>query len=425
MQKISEKNVASLWVSGSLTRFTDDMGNDVEVICVGRKSTRPGCDFQDVVLSVNREKLVGDVELHLSSDLWRKHGHHADPAYNGIILHVAMWQKGSLPVKLEKGAAVPTVILSGYITQRSLLGRRPGSQVRRSCPVTPGKSSAVIKGVLMQAGMRRFSVKSAKYAAALQDEGAEQSLYKGICRALGYSRNTAPFEALADRLPYDLIMREAAGSLVKKQAILLGTAGLLASQCGSICTSLSPEVLQNMRTEWDIFGDKPLPLPGGSWSFSFLRPCNHPIKRLVYLGHLLQKYEGEGLVGGFTGIFEAAPPGDEADCLERGLLVNDDVRLPGTGRAREMALNQLLPFLTACAVRDGNVNLATRAINTYLNYRPLPSNELLRYMQGQIGLARGINACLQQGMLHIYHSYCRVKDCSGCPVFTCRRPGRV
>jgi len=423
MEKISEKNVARLWKSGRLSSFRDDMGNEVEVLCTGRESTRPGCDFQDVVISVNREKLVGDVELHLSSDLWQKHGHHTNPAYNGIILHVAMWQRGLLPVKLEMGKAVPTVILSGYITERSLLRQREQAQ-RGHCSYV--KSSTGLKKILLQAGMQRFSTKSAKYAAVLQDSGADQTLYKGICRALGYSRNTAQFEMLADRLPLNSIMRSSAGSLIKKQAMIIGCAGLLPSQGGIAGSVLPCEKIAEMEREWSALSEKLLPSPALHWNLSFLRPANHPLKRLIYISHLLHKYQAGGLVRGFTDLLETAVPGSESACLENGLLINDGHPLIGRNRAREIAVNQILSLLLANAVNEGNLSLATRVINTYLNYGAMADNELLRYMKQQLCMkeSKDLNACAQQGLLHIYHSFCRVKECSCCPVFTRRRPNR-
>ncbi|MCX6007664.1 MAG: DUF2851 family protein [Chloroflexi bacterium] len=423
MEKISEKNVARLWKSGRLSSFRDDMGNEVEVICAGRESTRPGCDFQDVVISVNQEKLVGDVELHLTSDLWQKHGHHINPSYNGIILHVAMWQRGLLPIKLEMGKAVPTVILSGYITERTLLKQREQTQ-RGHCSYF--KSSTGLKKILLQAGMQRFSTKSAKYAAVLQEGDADQALYKGICRALGYSRNTAQFEMLADRLPLDSIIRSSAGSLIKKQAMIIGCAGLLPSQGGVAGSVLSCEKIAEIEREWSALSEKPLQSPALHWNLSNFRPANHPLKRLIYLSHLLQEYEAGGLVRGFNDLLETAVPGSESACLENGLLIYDGHPLIGRSRVREIAVNQILPFLLANAVNEGNLSHVTRVINTYLNYGAMADNELLRYMKQQFRIkeSKDLNACAQQGMLHIYHSFCRVKDCSCCPVFTLRRPNR-
>ncbi len=188
-------------MSGRLANFTDDLGNCIEVVCPGRISTGPGCDFQDAVIRVNRQKFVGDIEVHVTSDLWLKHGHHKDPACNGVILHVAMWQKGGLPVKLQDGRVLPTVILSHYIINVY------GGELRRweaggiqPCVHSNGHSKAV-DTILLIEGLRRLEEKAARFSDLLKTAEAGQVLYKGICRALGYARNKAPFEALADRLP--------------------------------------------------------------------------------------------------------------------------------------------------------------------------------------------------------------------------------
>jgi hypothetical protein len=58
----------------------------------------------------------------------------------------------------------------------------------------------------------------------------------------------------------------------------------------------------------------------------------------------------------------------------------------------------------------------------YVGYRGVPSNEITRHMREELnlGAAEVHGACRQQGLLHIYHSYCREKLCSACPVFTRR-----
>ena len=197
--------MAGLWMSGKLANFSDDLGNSIEVICPGRISTRPGCDFQDAVIRVNRQKVVGDIEVHVTSDLWLKHGHHKDPACNGVILHVALWQKGGLPVKLQDGRILPTVILGQHII--NVYGaalRRREARVIRPCLHGAGHGMWT-DTVLLVEGLRRLEERAAEYAEALKADEAAQVLYKGICRALGYARNKAPFEALADRLPLMLI----------------------------------------------------------------------------------------------------------------------------------------------------------------------------------------------------------------------------
>jgi hypothetical protein len=424
MKKITEKNVAFLWKSGCVSRFHDDMGNEVEVVCAGRESAGPGCDFQDAVIEVNSQRITGDVEVHLSSDLWQKHRHHVNPDYNGIVLHVVMWQRGKLPVRLEMGKAIPTVVLSSYITERSLLHNR---NKQNACPFISGeKVSKSVITILLQAGVERFKIKSQKFVRDLKYLDAEQVLYKGICRALGYSRNTVPFEMLADRLPIRTINELARGSIINKMAFTMGVAGLLPSQNTNIYSPLTGSLGSEIESAWSSLNDKPTPLSVSAWRFSNLRPYNHPVKRLVYLSNLIQKYERFGLVEGLSGLLREALPGEESDSIETGLLSGDGFKLIGKGRAREIIVNQVLPYLMAFSIQMGDILLSIKAVNAFKFYRALPDNELTRYMRQQLKLTeiKPLNACLQQGLLHIYHSHCREKNCTNCPVFKRRMTGR-
>ena len=421
MEITDEKSVAHLWKSGRISSFRDDLGNEIEVIYTGRESTRPGCDFQDAVILVNTRKVIGDVEVHLTSDLWKKHGHHENPACNGVILHIVMWQKGELPVKLEDGTPLPTVILSRYITRQDL-GQWSERIRRPRCPVV--NRGARLRDVLLKMGLDRFKIRACRIAEALNFKDPEQILYKGICRALGYSRNVSPFEAMAERLPIGTVYHMAVGNLLRKKALLLGYAGFLPETATVPNVYASDFETARLIPEWKLMSELPGHLSAQEWCFSYVRPSNHPIRRLIYLAHLLQRHEKEGMVGTFLSVIRSAGPVFEARLLEEALVIPEVPSLLGTGRAREMIINHVLPFLFAYGVRIGDVELSSQCLHIYLRYNVLSDNELLRYMRSLLSLdTDGLNACMQQGLLHIYHAFCRTKDCSLCPVSKNRRPG--
>jgi hypothetical protein len=442
MHKISEKNVARLWMSGRLANFSDDLGNCIEVICPGRISTGPGCDFQDAVIRVNRQKFVGDIEVHVTSDLWLKHGHHKDPACNGVILHVAMWQKGGLPVKLQDGRVLPTVILSHYIINVY------GAELRRweaggiqPC-VHSSRHSKAVDTILLIEGLRRLEERAARFSNLLKTIEAGQVLYKGICRALGYARNKAPFEALADRLPLQVISGLAANSLLCKQAVLLGAAGLLPSQRRVIEDQCCDDYMEELESRWSRLSGSILPGKFSEWSLNLVRPVNYPVRRIAALSYLLQRYEGRGLLQGLKRLAGNAQV-KAAKNLTDSLQVNEDcywsrhwdfgqsnqtpMALIGKGRAGEIAINVILPFFTALTRHDKDTRLENRVLNTYLRYPASPSNELTRYMSGVLLSRREVklSACLQQGLMRLYHRYCRAKDCECCPVFISRKQARA
>jgi hypothetical protein len=434
MSSITEKTVSALWLSGRLSHFSDDSGHSIQVICPGRGSTRGGCDFQDVVITVNGEKTVGDVEVHLTSDLWQRHGHHRDAAYNGVILHVSMWQRGFLPVRLQDGRTLPTVILGQYIKiSRDLLQGISGRPHLR-CPSLQHAGKHMDR-IIVQAGLSRFAQKSAAFAQALKVDDPEQVLYKGVCRALGYSRNVKPFEMLAGRVTAGMVRDNTAGSLPAKHVLLMGAAGLLPALKGELSYLVDYSQISGTQAEWSHILQQVRPMNILDWSFAYIRPSNHPVRRISGLCHLLHRHEDGGLLPHLVDLIDAAQPSKAAYVLEGAFKVADHcisgcsghadgrfdaAALIGPGRAREIVVNAVLSFIPAYAANIKNGQLGHKAGLIYGGYPSLPQNELTRYMGGLLG-NQAYGACRQQGLLHIYHTWCRTRECATCPVVMSRK----
>ena len=422
MSFITEKSVSVLWMSGRLSQFNDDSGHRIEVICPGRISTRGGCDFQDVVIKVDGEKTVGDVEVHLTSDLWQRHGHNRNAAYNGVILHVSMWQRGFLPVRLQDGRVLRTVILAQYIgTGRDMLRSISVRQVQR-CPHLV-KSGKQVDRVIVEAGLSRFEQKSDRFAQAVRLNDPEQVLYKGICRALGYARNVKPFETLADRVTIETVRNNTNGSLRAKYSLLLGAAGLLPAFQDRLLHVVGCGISDDQINRRHIIAGI-LPLNVSDWITASTRPSNHPALRIAGLCHVLHRCEKAGLISNLVELVGNAPPREAASMLDRAFNVEEGGRfdsqvLIGTGRAREIVVNSVLPFIRAYGASINDNTLAEKARYIYSSYPSLLQNELTRYMGELLG-NQAYGACRQQGLLHIYHTWCRIKECGDCPVIKLR-----
>ena len=423
MDMITERSVSALWLSGRLSCFDDDSGHRIEVVCPGRVSTRGGCDFQDVVIKVDGEKTVGDVEVHVTSDLWQRHGHHRDASYNGVILHVSLWQRGFLPVRLQNGRILSTVILAQYIKGSRDLQQGISARPAQRCMhiVRSGKKA---DGIIVEAGLSRFEQKSARFAQALRADDPEQVLYKGICRALGYAWNARPFETLAGKVTADMVRNYAAGSLSAKYNLLLGVAGLLTDSDSRLLQAIDGGI-SSRQTDWRRILPGLQPMKASNWAIAATRPSNHPALRIAGLCHLLQRNEKGSLVSGMAGLMGNALPRKAAAVLDRAFMVEegglfDSPDLIGTGRAREIVVNALLPFFVAYGASVNNRQLEEKARHIYSSYPSLQPNELTRYMSGMLG-NQANGACRQQGLLHIYHTWCRTKECPACPVVMLRK----
>jgi hypothetical protein len=432
--KISEKDVSRIWQAGEFRWLRDDAGRSIEVVYGGRPAARPGCDFQDAVLEINGVKCCGDVEIHVTSDLWKKHGHHRNPAYNNVILHVAMWETGGLPAVMHGGVEIPTVILNCAPVQ-------PASRHMPYCPHVhgPGSGDGLME-ILTVCGLQRLSVKSKEFAEIIFREPPGQALYLGICRSLGYARNKVPMARLAGLLPLSWWQSMEAESRERKLAMAMGTAGLLPSQNASLSSSREDGVAGVLEQEWQTCSHDSGTMQRSEWCFNYIRPANSPLRRVAAMCALMEK-PGTGWLQFFQGLIEAADSRKAASLIEKSLLIKDKgywsghydfcakmnrpVAILGKGRVREIAINSILPFYLAYGRYRRDYAMVRKIVDIYTGYPVLPENEVTRFMMLQLR-AEGqgkINGCRQQGLLHIFHTYCRTRECEKCPVSMRRKPG--
>jgi hypothetical protein len=232
--KVSEKIVSHIWQHQMCDNLVADTDERVQILYPGRFTSDRGRDFSDAVISIGDAVIRGDIEVHVKTSEWYKHGHHRDPAYNNIVLHVVMWRDNENTTMLQNGKYIPTVCLHPFLIRplSELCATYTGPQSDSvACSEIAGYS---VKGYLIRllnmAGRQRFYNKVASIRSELMEEEPGQVLYRNVARALGYARNTGPFERLTDKLP--LTTLEGCGLKLGSlnRALVLGMAGLLPSQ---------------------------------------------------------------------------------------------------------------------------------------------------------------------------------------------------
>ena len=430
--KITERLISNLWQSHLIRYPVADTGERLYIIFPGRVSNTSGCDFKDAVFTVNGRIISGNIEVHCRSSQWQSHGHHQDPKYNNIVLHV-VWQRDSQTLTLlQNGQAVPTICLGSFINSPLEELVNVPANFQSSCPAASRHSNADnIDALLTAAGVKRFKTKTVSFRKALNKEDARQVLYRGIARALGYAQNAEPCQELARRLPVNELIRNGkpAEDFIM-QALLLGYAGLLPSQRHRSVKDREAVKLQKI---WQSTGITET-MKEADWCFFRVRPDNFPARRLVALSCLVSRYHKSGLFRGILRLVKKAPAGAERRWLENGLTVSGHSywenhfdfgvvsrrasALIGCEKASAIVVNTVLPFAAAWAELDSDSKLKKKAAEIYRRYPGAGDNELTRYMKQQLGLRQGIrpSACQQQGLIHIFNAYCRQRNCTQCPV---------
>jgi hypothetical protein len=290
--------------------------------------------------------------------------------------------------------------------------------------------------LLNTAGEERFKQKAIHFQAEIlrfsQKEEAGQVLFQGMMRALGYAKNTKPFEDLADRMPLNSI--ESREGLALKQALLLGTAGLLPYQRWQGKFAREKEV-QELEQIWQSAGKKVKTMKEDDWNFSHIYPNNSPVRRIVAQSYLLERYSEGKLLAGILQLVKEAPLLKGYHVLENGLTVAGDgywrdhsdfnVRsktkisaLLGNSKAGEIIINVVLPFAFSWGKMFSEPKLTEKAMELYNSYPKLVENEITRHMTKQLCLEElsDFTACHQQGLIHVFRNYCREGRCSKCPL---------
>lgn len=429
---LSEKQTTLLWQQVIGRDLTCTEQGPVRVIYPGRANADEGPDFRDAVIGQGTHLRKGDVEVHVRSSDWYGHEHHHDAAYNDVILHVVMWDDcGSLTL-LQSGRSVPVLCLTQTLRHQPYLlpHRLPCHRILDSL------DRQSLTAVLGSAGERRFKHKAQhlldRFARPATEDSAEHALFRGMMRALGYSKNIEPFEELADRLHLRSVSY--AKGLLLKQSLLLGTAGLLPSQRWPGKLFLEPEV-QELERIWRSGAQGVNPMDREAWNLTGIYPNNSPVRRIIAQSHLLERYCKEGLLAGMMRLVMEASPARGHELLDDGLEVDGNAfwrdhfdfdsrsktrasALLGRNKARGLVVNVALPFAYSWGRSSGQAKLSDKAMELYLGYPRMADNYLTRHMMAQLGLdtPAGLTACHQQGLIDIFRSCCREGRCSLCPL---------
>jgi len=431
--KISEKQLSLIWQRLLGKELTTIEGKHLRVIYPGRCNGDNGPDFRDAVIAMNDSSSVkGDIEIHIKSSDWYRHKHHCDPEYNSVILHVVAQHSASSATLTRSGKSVPVLCLSHEPWHQAYLMpyyQLPCFQITR-CP-----DRQTLMELLNVAGRERFKQKAALFQVSLQQEEAGQVFFQSMMRALGYSKNTMPFEELARRVPLNFIEgTELRESSVLEQAWLLGTAGLLSFQRRRRIFPKERE-LQELEQIWQSIDKGTKTMTEDDWHLSRIYPNNSPVRRIVAQSYVLQRYRREGLLMGMLQVVRDISLMAGYHRLEDSLIVFGSAYwqehfdfgaktrksvLLGHSKAAEIVVNVILPFAFAWGETTGELELKEKAIKFYNHYPKLAENEILRHMVRQLCLESvpDFTACHQQGLIHIFRNYCREGRCSHCPLLS-------
>jgi hypothetical protein len=366
---IPEKLLARLWRQRAARQegFRTAAGLLVRVVYPGREGG-PGPDFKDAILEMEGQGLVrGDVELHVRQRDWSSHGHTQDPNYNGVVLHAAL-EVESDSTGLHSGGNAPVVSLASLLDEADHPDQEPGAgeddqagvsgnlwnllePLGYPCPATKAQAGELLDRTgdqRFQARVREFAVlvEETRLAGDSRDSG-DQVLYEGLMEGLGYKANRQGFLSLANRTPWRRLVELTAG-LSEEQAFL-AVRGWMLQVSGLNRNPANPGVGEKLPS-----GIGPA-LGPGDWRLSGLRPANHPLRRMAGAAGLVQQFRKVGLTAGLRTICDANDHRKLTKALIKPAEAGSGGAVIGQGRARDLAVNVVLPFLQAADLQTAGL----------------------------------------------------------------------
>lgn len=402
-------------------------GKRVRVVYPGIRVGNSGPDYKEAVVRFGSgAETTGDVELHLDSHDWYRHGHNTDPAYDGVVLHVVGNGDGETCSRLASGGNVPVAVFGGAM-------HLPGC-TSLPCMLGAYGSAKRTGEVLATAGIARLRARAESLTKQCARRDPWRVLACRIARALGYTFNAGVAESVGQRLTapdvHALLRRtDDEGRIV----LVLGVAGLLPGQRRRAGQDVADDA-----PGWDHYWSAVEPalshISPHEWRMNGLYPNNSPVRRMVALARLWPDMERLAGLAADVVLSESERPRQCAGKLEKLIRRSGSMywrthydfgkRTPecdllGERKAREVVVNALLPFVASRALSSGHHELLEAVVQLYAAYPAGAMHAITRHMCQQLGLPGACSTSAeQQGLLHLFTQYCRRGLCSACPLGT-------
>lgn len=439
---LTERHLQAIWFEQKyLLPLTTLHGEIIQVISPGIWNTAAGPDFLKAHLRIGNREIKGDIEIHLHNEGWYAHGHHLDPRYNEVVLHL-VFSHASKPKPIVKmnGESVPSLFLENKLTvglDQLLKGIDLENYPYKHLAANGYCSQALFKQ-LPEKDVQAFFTSAAywrleKKAEYLKYRVIEPSMQfsGGMVMALGYKHNA---EAFLDLFNYLLPYRDL--SEIELLALAFGCSGFFDGR-QSKHWELS-EYYQHLKTLWwerkgDVVHQAHLRLDR-------IRPLNHPLRRLVYLVKFLQSPHLEQLWqemlelwlnSALEGIklqkilLQAIPVFEDEYWNTHFTFEKEPVKkklsLLGDNVKREMLLNAFLPLLYSYLLEKAEPMLLDKFRLFYQSFHASQTSKTEYLKQRFFANSSKGNvlnkAQIEQGAYQLHKDFCLhfEASCDGCP----------
>lgn len=391
-------------------------GAKLEILHPGEQNFHAGPDFFNARIRLDHLVWAGNVEVHCRASDWYRHGHHINPGYNNVILHVV--GDYDTDVTNSLGRRIHTMVpeYNSCLLQCYEMLKRSESWI--PCADYLGDiPEHRLKPWLRSINAERAALKIFRMEQILVDTALnlDEALYKALAPGYGIPVNALPFELLVKGVPFPLV-KDHRDSLSDLEAFFFGQSGLLLSarELGPY-----PSSLWNRFTELKgTFTEKPL--PRHLWKFLRLRPPSFPTLRISQFASLIHQsfplsssLMGCGSMAEMEQLFRCGASEYWDTHYLFGRISPHYPKFPGEQFIATLVINVVLPFFQALD-NHGKRNIAPKQTSEILLNLKAESNLIIK--NWAIFGVRANNAMESQALLQLYHAYCKQRRCMDCQI---------
>ncbi|MCK5066482.1 MAG: DUF2851 family protein [Bacteroidales bacterium] len=391
-------------------------GRKLMVLLPGEQNFHAGPDFFNARIRLDHLMWAGNVEVHRRASDWYRHGHHIDPGYNNVILHVVGDYDSDITNSLGRRIHTmvpdyPTSLILRYEALKKNDNWLPCSSYIKDFP--PHK----LKQWLNRLQTQRTAQKSLRMDGfrSSSDRGKEETFYLALASGFGLPVNSLPFELLSKGIPFQQLTNHR-DNLSDLEALCFGHSGLLypARGLGPYPSSLWERYLELRHL---LPGD---PVPHHLWKFLRLRPASFPTLRISQFAFTLHQRAplvdnilSAGSLAELEQLFRAGASEYWDTHYLFGKCSPPCPKYLGQHTAATLIINVIVPFLYALERVEPGSKSGSRAVEI-LSQMKAESNQVIHNWQ-KFGIIAE-NARESQALLQLYNVFCKQKRCLDCQI---------
>jgi len=389
----------------------------IDILHPGTHNTDAGPDFLYARIRIGGTVWAGNIEIHVKSSDWFRHGHEKDPAYNNVILHV-VGENDRVAIDAT-GRKLPSLSITGKFNSdifhrfheihHNLLWIPCMKLIRDTDKI-------LIINTIHAHAVDRLRAKADGIRQDLIECNMdwEECCYRIIAKQFGARVNTSQFEMLAKSLSVRLLMRYYK-DLNSLEALLFGQSGMLISRTSDTYSRALKKEYKYLSQKHDLSH-----MPGYLWKFLRLRPAGFPTIRISQLASLyeqnqslLQEILEQKDIPSLVSLFQVSSSAYWNDHYVFGKKSKNIEKKFGDQGIRLLLINAIIPMLHLYGDYMHKPELCDRAI-AFLEDLPPENNAVIRRWES-LGV-QAVNAMETQGLLQLKKTDCNNKQCLECSI---------